>query len=158
VLNTFCSNKIKYLNLSYTNVDDKSLHIISTSCCGLLQLLMECCKNVIENGVKHVVQNCTQLPEINLRYCDQVKANVVSLMVLSRPSLRKIIGFLLVTERGKSSCNVMDVLFASMYSQTNCYAQVWLNFVIFLFVLRFTSDKKIKNIFLNFQVHLLICF
>lgn len=86
-----CCSKIKHLNLSHTKVDDKSLHIISASCCGLLQLLLESCMNVTENGVKHVVQNCKQLREINLRDCDQMNANVVSLMLLSRPSLRKII-------------------------------------------------------------------
>jgi len=43
-------------------------------------------------GVKHVVNNCTQLREINLRGCDKVpmNANTVALMVFSRPSLRKI--------------------------------------------------------------------
>lgn len=98
-----CCTKIKHLNLSYTKVDDKSLHIISTSCCGLFQLLLESCMNVTENGVKHVVQNCKQLREINLRYIDQLNADVVSSMVLSRPSLRKIIapGFSLSDRKRK---------------------------------------------------------
>jgi len=37
-----------------------------------------------------VVENCTQLKEINLRGFDKVHANVVASMVSSRPSLRKI--------------------------------------------------------------------
>ncbi|CAJ2630804.1 unnamed protein product [Trifolium pratense] len=83
--------KLEVLNLSRTDVDDEALYMISKSCRGLLQLLLERCCNVTEKGVKHVVENCTQLREINLMRCEKVHPNVVASMVLSRPSLRKII-------------------------------------------------------------------
>ncbi|KAK2415401.1 F-box/LRR-repeat protein [Trifolium repens] len=83
--------KLEVLNLSRTGVDDEELYVISKSCRGLLQLLLERCCNVTEKGVKHVVENCTKLREINLMGCDKVHPNVVASMVLSRPSLRKII-------------------------------------------------------------------
>jgi F-box/leucine-rich repeat protein 2/20 len=38
----------------------------------------------------HVLDNCTQLREINLGYCRKVRYNIVHKMVLSKPSLRKI--------------------------------------------------------------------
>ncbi|CAJ2638702.1 unnamed protein product [Trifolium pratense] len=53
--------KLEVLNLSYTNVDDETLYVISKSFSGLLQLLLEYCNNVTEMGVKHVVENCRQL-------------------------------------------------------------------------------------------------
>jgi F-box/leucine-rich repeat protein 2/20 len=81
--------QLKVLNLSYTGIDDKTLYVISKSCCGLLQLLLESCKNVTENGVEHVLENCTQLREINLGYCNKAFVNIVD-MVFLRPSLRKI--------------------------------------------------------------------
>ncbi|PNX88320.1 F-box/LRR-repeat protein, partial [Trifolium pratense] len=82
--------QLKVLNLSYTSIDDKTLYVISKSCCGLLQLLLESCKNVTKNGVEHVVENCTQLREINLGYCNNINfVNIVD-MVFLRPSLRKI--------------------------------------------------------------------
>lgn len=56
--------------------------MISTSCFGLLQLDIECCYDVIEKGVRQVVENCTQLREINLHHCHKVAANVVDLMVV----------------------------------------------------------------------------
>jgi hypothetical protein len=55
--------KLEVLNLSNTKVNDKTLNVISKNCCGLLQLLLEHCNNVTEEGVKHVVENCTQLRE-----------------------------------------------------------------------------------------------
>ncbi|XP_039683844.1 uncharacterized protein [Medicago truncatula] len=60
--------ELEVLNLSETKVNDKTLYAISKNCCGLLQLLLEFCYNVTEVGVKHVLENCTQLREINLRY------------------------------------------------------------------------------------------
>jgi F-box and leucine-rich repeat protein 2/20 len=70
---------------------DEALHVISKSCCGILQLLLQNCKGITKKGVKHVVKNCTQLREINLSDCDKVHHNVVASMVFSRPSLRKIV-------------------------------------------------------------------
>ena len=83
--------KLEVLSLIDTRVDDEALHVISKSCCGLLQLLLKNCKGITEMGVKHVVKNCTQLREINLRDCDKVHHNVVASMLFSRPSLRKIV-------------------------------------------------------------------
>jgi F-box and leucine-rich repeat protein 2/20 len=62
----FAVPKLEVLNLSNTKVDNEALYMISKNCCGLLQLLLEKCNNVTEKGVKHVVENCTQLREINL--------------------------------------------------------------------------------------------
>ncbi|RHN58009.1 putative leucine-rich repeat domain, L domain-containing protein [Medicago truncatula] len=82
--------KLEVLNLSYTKVDDEALYMISKSCCGLLKLSLQDCNDVTKKGVKHVVENCTQLRKISLNGCFKVHANVVSLMVFSRPSLRRI--------------------------------------------------------------------
>jgi hypothetical protein len=83
--------KLEVLNLSYTRVNDKSLNNISNNCPGILQLLLESCDYVTHNGVNCVLQNCTQLREINL---NGVKDNIlhfnVDSMVLLRPSLKKI--------------------------------------------------------------------
>jgi hypothetical protein len=78
--------------LSDTNLTDETLYAISKNCPGLLQMILEKCLLVTMEGVKHVIKNCTQLREINLRGCDTVdmNANSVSLMVFSRSSLRKI--------------------------------------------------------------------
>ncbi|AES87317.1 putative leucine-rich repeat domain, L domain-containing protein [Medicago truncatula] len=84
-------SKLEVLNLSHTRVDDKTLYAISKSCCGLLQLLLENCRNVTGKGVMDVVKNCTQLTEVNLRRCYNVHPDVVDSMIFSRPSLRKII-------------------------------------------------------------------
>ena len=83
--------ELEVLNLSHTRVDDEGLRVISKSCCGLLHLLLESCCDVTEKGLKHVVENCKQLREINLRKCRGVHGDVVASMVFSRPSLRKII-------------------------------------------------------------------
>ncbi|KAK2432265.1 F-box/LRR-repeat protein [Trifolium repens] len=80
--------RLEVLNLCHTKVDDETLYIISKSCRRLLQLLLKHCCNVTEKGVKHVVENCTQLKEINLVGCLKVNANVVA--VFSRPLLRMI--------------------------------------------------------------------
>jgi hypothetical protein len=88
---TFQVLKLEVLNLSYSTVDDRSLNVISNSCRGILQLLLESCDYVTHNGVNRVLQNCTQLTEINL---NGVKDNIlhfnVASMVLLRPSLKKI--------------------------------------------------------------------
>jgi F-box and leucine-rich repeat protein 2/20 len=81
---------LEVLNLSHTSVDDEALYMISKSCRGLLQLLLHSCY-VTERGVNYVIENCTQLREINLRGCCEVHASFVASMLLSRPSLREII-------------------------------------------------------------------
>jgi F-box/leucine-rich repeat protein 2/20 len=87
----FQAPKLEVLNLSYTEVDDQTLGVISKNCRGLLQLLLEGCYNITKEGVMHVVENCTQIREINLRYCVELLSDVVTSMVSSSPSLRKII-------------------------------------------------------------------
>jgi len=91
-LNFEIISKLEVLNLTFTKVNDETLYVISKSCSGLLHLILEKCFLVTMKGVKYVVNNCTQLREINLRGCDKVhmNANTVALMVFSRPSLRKI--------------------------------------------------------------------
>jgi hypothetical protein len=76
--------------LSNSGIDDSSLYMISKNCFGLLQLDLRYCCNITEKGVKHVVEKCTQLREINLQGCNKVGVDVVDLMVSIRPSLRKI--------------------------------------------------------------------
>ncbi|XP_058732691.1 uncharacterized protein LOC131604257 [Vicia villosa] len=82
--------KLEVLNLSYTAVHDEALYAISKGCRGLLHLNLKNCHYVTCKGVKYVVENCTQLREINLQNCDKVHGNVSS-MLLSSSSLRKII-------------------------------------------------------------------
>ncbi|XP_058749271.1 uncharacterized protein LOC131622261 [Vicia villosa] len=86
----FVVPQLEVLDLSSTNVDDKTLYEISKSCCGLLQLSLVYCEYVTEKGVMHVVENCTQLKEIDLSCCDKVNVDVVVSMLSSRPSLKKI--------------------------------------------------------------------
>lgn len=61
-----CHN-LKHMNLSYTDVDDKSLCLISKCFPMLLHLILEHCNDVTEKGLKHVVENCINLRE--LRHC-----------------------------------------------------------------------------------------
>ncbi|XP_058729239.1 F-box/LRR-repeat protein 3-like [Vicia villosa] len=82
--------KLEVLNLSYTTVHDETLYAISKCCRGLLQLDLQNCVFVTQKGVKHVLENCTQLREINLRNCYNVRGDVCSVL-LSSLSLRKII-------------------------------------------------------------------
>jgi F-box/leucine-rich repeat protein 2/20 len=87
----FQAPKLEVLNLSYSTVDDLTLNVISNTCGGLLQLLLEYCDYVTHNGVNRALQNCTKLREINLNRVEfnTVRFDVAS-MVLLRPSLRKI--------------------------------------------------------------------
>jgi F-box/leucine-rich repeat protein 2/20 len=83
--------KLEVLNLSKTIINNEELYLISKSFGGLLQLSLEDCSFVTKWGVNHVVENCTQLREINLKGCYKVHKNIVASMVSSRPSLRKIV-------------------------------------------------------------------
>jgi F-box/leucine-rich repeat protein 2/20 len=84
---------LEVLNLSRTRIDDKTLYAISKRVSRLLQLNLEGCFLVTAKGVKQVIENCTQLKEINLRYCYDMAddVDIWLAMVLSRPSLRKIV-------------------------------------------------------------------
>ncbi|KAK2366155.1 F-box/LRR-repeat protein [Trifolium repens] len=55
---------LEVLNLSWANIDDETLYVISLNCRGLLQLLLQGCKGVTRKGVKHVLENCTLLSPI----------------------------------------------------------------------------------------------
>ncbi|XP_058740746.1 uncharacterized protein LOC131613042 [Vicia villosa] len=81
--------KLKMLNLSFSEIDDEALYSISKSCCGLLQLFLNDCSECTEKGVTHVIENCTQLREINLKNCRDVR-NMAPSMLFSSPSLRKV--------------------------------------------------------------------
>ncbi|XP_045830015.1 F-box/LRR-repeat protein 14-like [Trifolium pratense] len=83
--------KLEVLNLSNTRIDNEELSVISKSFRGLLELSLEVCSFVTKRGVNHVVENCTQLREINLRGCYKVHKNIVASMISSRPSLKKIV-------------------------------------------------------------------
>ncbi|KAL2338190.1 hypothetical protein Fmac_012636 [Flemingia macrophylla] len=82
--------KLEELNLSRSGVHDEALSVISKCCRWLLRLDLENCSRVTAKGVRQVVENCTQLREINLLSCYGVEASVVAWMVFSRPSLRRI--------------------------------------------------------------------
>ncbi|GAU36088.1 hypothetical protein TSUD_276990 [Trifolium subterraneum] len=69
----FAVPKLEVLNLSNTKVDDESLYVISKNCCGLLQLLLKYCNGVTEKGVKHVVEQCTQLREVVVEGSDKYR-------------------------------------------------------------------------------------
>lgn len=86
----FVVPKLEVLNLSGSSTDDDALYAISMSCCGLLQLDLENCYDVTEKGVRQVVEKCVKLREINLGGCQNVAGNFVSVVALSRRSLRKI--------------------------------------------------------------------
>ncbi|XP_058777169.1 uncharacterized protein LOC131651526 [Vicia villosa] len=83
-------SKLEVLDLSHTEVYDEELYVISQACRGLLQLSMNNCLRVTDKGVKHVLENCTQLREINIALCRNVHPTVVASMVFLRPSLQKI--------------------------------------------------------------------
>jgi F-box/leucine-rich repeat protein 2/20 len=82
--------KLEVLNLSHSRIDDEVLYAISNFCPQLQQLNLERCYGVTEKGVRLLVEKCTHLREINLRYCCKVSTNIVAWMIFSRPSLRKI--------------------------------------------------------------------
>ncbi|XP_058732992.1 uncharacterized protein LOC131604576 [Vicia villosa] len=73
----FAIPELEVLNLSNTSIDDKTLYEISTTCCGLLHLSLRCCKHITEKGVTNVIKNCTQLKEIDLRFCHKVDAEAI---------------------------------------------------------------------------------
>ncbi|KEH28623.1 putative leucine-rich repeat domain, L domain-containing protein [Medicago truncatula] len=81
---------LKVLDLSMTKVNDDALFVISKNCRGILQQLLENCHDITEKGVRHVVENCAQLQEINLRNCSNVNSDVLVSLILSRPSLKNV--------------------------------------------------------------------
>ncbi|MED6171601.1 hypothetical protein PIB30_042200 [Stylosanthes scabra] len=79
------------LNLSRLSISNDELSLISKSCYKLKELKLDYCDKITTSGVKQVVKNCKQLRMISLYYCKKVSSDIVSWMVLARPSLRKII-------------------------------------------------------------------
>ncbi|EEF35079.1 F-box/LRR-repeat protein 2 [Ricinus communis] len=82
--------KLEVLQVQGPGIDDEALAVIAKRCQMLLHLDLAGCLNVTEKGVNEVVQNCTKLREMNLKWCDNVKVDMIATMVFSRPSLRKI--------------------------------------------------------------------
>ncbi|GAU16180.1 hypothetical protein TSUD_298100 [Trifolium subterraneum] len=83
--------KLEMLNLSNTCIDDETLYVISNCCFGLLQLALNFCENVTNKGVKHMIENCKQLREIDLECCDKVCANIVEKMIYFSEKLLDIL-------------------------------------------------------------------
>lgn len=79
--------KLEVLNLSLSRIDNVVMYAISKISPRLQKLDLERCYGITEKGVKLVVENCTHLREINLRYCRKVSTNNVDWMIFLRPSL-----------------------------------------------------------------------
>ncbi|GAV91023.1 hypothetical protein CFOL_v3_34423 [Cephalotus follicularis] len=82
--------KLEVLEVEGSVMNDDALAAIGKKCCGLLCLHLQGCLNVTRRGVKHVVENCRALREINLKQCI-IEGDLVAWMVSARPSLRHII-------------------------------------------------------------------
>ncbi|GAV91025.1 LRR_6 domain-containing protein [Cephalotus follicularis] len=82
--------KLEVLEVEGSVMNDDALAAIGKKCCGLLCLHLQGCLNVTRRGVKHVVENCRALREINLKQCI-IDGDLVAWMVSARPSLRHII-------------------------------------------------------------------
>ncbi|MED6171606.1 hypothetical protein PIB30_042205 [Stylosanthes scabra] len=78
------------LNLSQLGITNEEISLISKSCYNLKELKLDYCYKITASGVKQVVKNCKQLRMISLYYFKKVSSNIISWMVLARPSLRKI--------------------------------------------------------------------
>ena len=83
-------SNLEVLNLSHSRIDDQVLHEISKIFHRLLQLDLKHCYHVTEKGLRLALENCTHLREINLQHCRKMSTKIVSWMIFSRPSLRKI--------------------------------------------------------------------
>lgn len=96
---------------------------ISTLCdLKQLSLCFEMVTNILlwditEMKVKHMVEKCAQLREINLSGCEKLHAGVAASIVFSRPSMRKIIDPTHYCFSGRErelflhqGCNMFDLL------------------------------------------------
>jgi F-box/leucine-rich repeat protein 2/20 len=83
-------SNLEVLNMSHSTIDDEELYGISKILPRLLQLDLGHFYDVTDKGVRLAVENCTHLREINLRHCRKMSTNIVSSVIFSRPSLRKI--------------------------------------------------------------------
>ncbi|KAF9614424.1 hypothetical protein IFM89_018569 [Coptis chinensis] len=84
-------SKLKTIQAKWSGLNDEGLLRIGNSCRELLCLNLKGCSAISDVGVKDVVWKCKRLREVSLKGCDRVNAGVVSWMVFSRPTLRKII-------------------------------------------------------------------
>ncbi|XP_075664541.1 uncharacterized protein LOC142634148 isoform X1 [Castanea sativa] len=84
-------SKLEKLSAKGSGLNDEALAMVGKRSCRLSILDLAGCLNVTEKGVKEVVKNCRGLREINLKWCDNVNIDIVAWMVITRPSLRKII-------------------------------------------------------------------
>ncbi|XP_042513822.1 F-box/LRR-repeat protein 2-like [Macadamia integrifolia] len=84
-------SKLEVLYASESGIDDDGLRMIRHSCRWLLRLNLEGCLGVTAEGVKEVVTNCKAIKEISLKKCCNVASDVIPWMVITRPSLRKLI-------------------------------------------------------------------
>lgn len=90
VLLEFQLPKLTVLKWMRSGIDDEALAMIGKRCPGLQNLNLAGSGSLTSEGVKGVVKNCKRLREINLRYCNNVSADIVSWMV-SSSSLKKIV-------------------------------------------------------------------
>ncbi|KAL5759051.1 hypothetical protein ACOSP7_021662 [Xanthoceras sorbifolium] len=82
--------KLEVLQVGASGIDGDALITIANTCLRLLYLDLDLCINVTTRGVKEVVEKCRALRDICLYFCPNVNANILSWMVIQRPSLRNI--------------------------------------------------------------------
>uniref|UniRef100_A0A2P2NGT8 Uncharacterized protein MANES_04G105600 n=1 Tax=Rhizophora mucronata TaxID=61149 RepID=A0A2P2NGT8_RHIMU len=83
--------KLENLQAQSPGIDDEALAKIANKCPMLLHLNLDGCLSVTAEGVNQVVQNCRKLREISLKWCDNVRVDIIAFWVFARPSLRKIV-------------------------------------------------------------------
>ncbi|KAH7860169.1 hypothetical protein Vadar_010142 [Vaccinium darrowii] len=81
---------LKTLKAGETDINDKGMAMIGNKCRNLEYLDISNCNEVTDKGVLKVVRNCKRLRDVSLYGCEKVRANILSQMVLSRPSPRNI--------------------------------------------------------------------
>ncbi|KAF9614422.1 hypothetical protein IFM89_018567 [Coptis chinensis] len=102
IIGTLEFPKLEVLQARRSGINDEELSRIGRYCTELLCLDLEGCFTVSDRGLKEVVGKCKRLRELNLKDCRRVNVYIADWMVLSRPSLRKIIltpGFDLTEKR-----------------------------------------------------------
>ena len=90
ILSNFTVN-LKTLDACGAKIDDESMAMIGKRCPYLQVLNIRQCQRITNNGLKEVVRNCKRLREINLLWCESVTLDILFWMVVTRPSLKKII-------------------------------------------------------------------
>ncbi|CAN6459774.1 unnamed protein product [Victoria cruziana] len=97
--------KLEVLEAGGSGLSDEGLEEVGRSCRGIARLGLEGCLSVTDGGVKKVVRMCKGLRELNLSRCGCVGAGLLGWMVITRPSLRRVVppGDFLVPESQKKS-------------------------------------------------------